>query len=71
MSWGSTRDIFPYEELCKLVFPIPPMHIQESIANIYKVYLKRKEINDKLKEKIKEVCPVLVKGALDEGSKVG
>lgn len=69
MSWGSTRDTFSYDELCKLEFPIPPLEIQKNIADVYSVYLKRKEINNKLKEKIKEICPVLIKGALDEGRK--
>lgn len=68
-SEGSAYEFLNYDNIANYYIPIPPMHIQESIANIYKVYLKRKEINDKLKEKIKEVCPVLVKGALDEGSK--
>lgn len=69
VSWGSTRDIFSYDELCRLEFPIPPLEIQKSIADVYSVYLKRKEINNKLKEKIKEICSILIKGALDEGRK--
>lgn len=69
VSWGSTRDIFSYDELCRLEFPIPPLEIQKSIADVYSVYLKRKEINNQLKEKIKEICPILIKGALDEGRK--
>lgn len=69
MSWGSTRDTFSYDELCKLEIPIPPLEIQKSIADVYSVYLKRKKISNKLKEKIKEICPILIKGALDEGRK--
>lgn len=69
MSWGSTRDTFSYDELCKLEIPIPPLEIQQSIADVYSVYLKRKKISNKLKEKIKEFCPILIKGALDEGRK--
>lgn len=65
--WGSTRDVFPFTELCKLKFPIPPIEVQKSIAELYKVYNQRKEINEKLKAQIKDICPILVKGAIDEG----
>lgn len=65
--WGSTRDVFPFTELCKLKFPIPPIEVQKSIAELYKVYNQRKEINEKLKTQIKDICPILVKGAIDEG----
>lgn len=66
-AWGSTRDVFPYSELCKLEFPIPSIDIQKSIVEIYEVYLKRMEINERLKEQMKNICPVLIKGSLEEG----
>lgn len=62
--WGSTRDVFPFTELCKLKFPIPPIEVQKSIAELYKVYNQRKEINEKLKAQIKDICPILIKGSL-------
>lgn len=49
--------------------PVPPMTIQQSIVNIYTVYKARKEINEKLKTQIKDICPILIKGSLDEGRK--
>lgn len=67
-AWGSTRDVFPFSELCKLKFPIPDITIQKSIANIYNVYIERKEINEKLKAQIKDICPILIKGSLEEGN---
>ena len=65
-AWGSTRDVFPFEELKKLRFPIPNIEIQSDVINIYKVYKIRKEINEKLKNKIKELCPILIKGSIEE-----
>ena len=65
-AWGSTRDIFPFEELCKLEFPIPEISIQQDIVNIYNAYVMRKHINDRLKERIKNMCPILIKGSLEE-----
>ena len=66
-AWGSTRDVFDYDELCQLEFPIPDITTQQSIMNIYNQYIARKEINEKLKTQIKDLCPILIKGSLEEG----
>ena len=65
-AWGSTRDVFDYDELCQLEFPIPDITTQQSIMNIYNQYIARKEINEKLKTQIKDLCPILIKGSLQE-----
>ena len=66
-SWGSARETFSFEDMCDVEIPIPDIKIQKSIADIYNVYITRKEINERLKEQIKKMCPVLIKGALEEG----
>ena len=65
-SYGTTRDVFPFEELCKLEFPIPSLEVQENVANIYKCYLERQRIAESLKEQLKNICPVLIRGSLEE-----
>lgn len=66
-AWGSTRDVFDYDELCQLEFPIPDKAVQQSIVNIYNQYIARNKINEKLKTQIKDLCPILIKGSLEEG----
>ena len=68
-AWGSTRDVFSFEELCKLEFPIPDISVQQSIVNIYNAYVLRKDINERLKAQIKDICPILIKGAVKEGER--
>lgn len=68
-SWGSARENFTFEDMKNVKIPVPPMTIQQSIVNIYTVYKARKEINEKLKSQIKDICPILIKGSLDEGRK--
>ena len=63
-SYGTTRDVFPFEELCKLEFPIPSLEVQENVANIYKCYLERQRIAAQLKEQLNNLCPILIKGSL-------
>ena len=64
-SYGTTRDVFPFEELCKLRFPIPNMTVQTNVANIYKCYLERQRIAAQLKEQLNNLCPILIKGSLE------
>lgn len=69
ISFGTTRDIFTFKDMGELSIPIPSIEIQQSIVDIYKVYLQRKEINERLKEQIKSICPILIKGSLEEARK--
>ena len=66
-SWGSARETFTWNDLVEVEIPIPDIEIQKSIANVYSVYIKRKEINEQLKAQIKEICPILIRGSLEEG----
>ena len=68
-SWGSARETFDWEEMQEVRLPIPDVEIQKDIVNIFEVYKTRKEINEKLKSQIKNICPILIKGSLDEGRK--
>lgn len=65
-SWGSARETFNWDDMCDVKIPIPDITIQKSIAEMYTVYNKRKEINEQLKAQIKNICPILIKGSLEE-----
>lgn len=66
-SWGSARETFDWSEMCNVEVPIPDIKIQKSIAEIFAVYNERKSINERLKARIKDICPILIKGSLEEG----
>ena len=63
---GSVRDTFNFSSMKEVEIPIPKIEIQKDIVNIYQTYLIRKEINEKLKNKLKELCPILIKGSIEE-----
>ena len=65
-SWGSARETFTWNDLIEVEIPIPDITIQKSIAEMYTVYNTRKRINEQLKAQIKEICPILIKGSLEE-----
>ena len=65
-SWGSARETFDWDDMKAVKIPIPDIGVQQSIVNIYQVYITRREINEKLKKQIKDICPILIKGSLEE-----
>ena len=69
-SWGSARETFDWEEMCDVRIPIPKIEVQQDIVNIFEALNARKEINEKIKEQIKDICPVLVKGSIEEAKKI-
>ncbi len=66
-SWGSARETFDWSEMQTVEIPIPDIKLQKAIANVYNVYIDRKRINEQLKAQIKDICPILIRGSLEEG----
>ena len=66
-SWGSARETFDWSEMCNIEIPIPDIGIQKAIAEMYAVYNTRKKINEQLKAQIKDICPILIRGSLENG----
>lgn len=68
-SWGSARENFSFNDMENVRIPIPNIYIQKSITDIYNIYRKRKEISEKLKAQIKDICPILIKGSIEEAAR--
>lgn len=66
-SWGSARETFPLEELRRYEIPIPDIEVQKDIVNIFEAYGTRKQMVEKLSRIQKKICPVLIRGAIEEG----
>ena len=64
---AGVRGTFDYEFMEDVEIPIPDIQVQKAIAGMYSVYVQRKELNEKLKAQIKNICPILIKGSLEEG----
>nr|MBQ4455505.1 restriction endonuclease subunit S [Clostridia bacterium] len=65
-SLGSARETFDWAEMCEVEIPIPDIKVQKAIAEIFSVYVERKKINEQLKAQIKDICPILIKGSLED-----
>lgn len=66
MSKGSAHEFFEYSDMEEVEIPIPDIKVQKVIAELYTVYNTRKKINEQLKSQIKDICPILIKGSLEE-----
>ena len=65
-SWGSVREILDWETLGSFSIPIPPINVQKSIVEVYNCYIERKTTSEKLKQLIERICPILIKGSVEE-----
>lgn len=68
-SWGSARENFSFVDMTNVQIPIPNIQTQQAIADVYSTYITRKRINEQLKVQIKDICPILIKGSLEEGER--
>jgi|TARA_B110000091_G_scaffold212939_1_gene260888 type I restriction enzyme S subunit len=64
-SWGSARESFDWDAMCEVKIPIPDSKVQEAIITIYQTLETRKDLNENLKSKIKPLCPILMRGVVE------
>lgn len=69
MSDASIRTNLDMDRFYEIEIPIPSHEIQKSVVEIFHAYNERKEINEKLKAQIKDICPILIKGSIEEARK--
>ena len=69
MSDSSIRTNLDLDRFYETKVPVPDSKMQNSIVQLYSVYTTRRRINEQLKSRIKDICPILIKGSLEEGRK--
>ena len=65
---ASVRANLDLDRFYEIQIPLPSIEKQQSVANIYVAYMLRREINEQLKVQIKDICPILIKGSVEEAS---
>ncbi len=66
ISDSSVRTNLDLERFWEIKIPIPEEKLRIAIAELYTVYNTRKKINEQLKAQIKDICPILIRGSLEE-----
>lgn len=69
MSDTNVRSGMEKKRFYELEIPVPNIEIQRDVIEIYNAYIMRKEINERLKAQIKDLCPILIKGSIEEARK--
>lgn len=65
---ASVRANLDLDRFYEIQIPLPDTEKQQAIANIYIAYMLRREINEQLKAQIRNICPILIKGSVEEAS---
>ena len=66
MSDSSVRANLDLPRFFEIEIPVPKYEEQVLIVDIYNAYLLHREINEQLKAQIKGICPILIKGSVEE-----
>ena len=61
---GSVRSNLDLDKFYRIKIPLPDIKIQQSITDVYSCYIERKRIAEELREELKNICPLLLRGAL-------
>ncbi len=64
LSDTNVRSGMEKKRFCEIEIPIPDIQKQKALVEMYNVYIERRSINEKLKQQIKNLCPILIKGSL-------
>ena len=67
VSDSSIRSNLDLDRFYEIQIPIADEKTQKSIIEIFNVYTSRRNINEQLKAQIKNICPILIKGSIEEG----
>ncbi len=66
-SWGSAREVLALDDLGRFEIPVPDVDIQQDIINIFTELNRRKRLLEQLTTLQKNLCPILIRGAAQEG----
>lgn len=65
-SQGSARETFNRDEMCHVRIPISDIATQQYVMAFNRSWRTRQRVNEQLKERLKSICPILVKGSIEE-----
>lgn len=62
-SWGSARETFNWEDMCRVKIPLPPIKVQRAIVALYHCAEEARRIASEAKEQLAQVCPAMIQRA--------
>lgn len=59
-SWGSARETFTWNDMCRMKVLKPSIEVQRAIVDIYHCARRAKEISEEASQQLKTICPALM-----------
>ena len=66
-SWGSARETFNWSDMCRVMIPLPPKDVQESVVAVYRAAMEAKRIAAEADELSRQICPALIQHVVRGG----
>jgi len=60
-SWGSSTEIFSWEEMCNTLLPVPSIEKQRELVKEYNIVVNRLKLNNNLIKKLEETAQTIYK----------
>ena len=70
-SHGSVREIFDWDEMCRVELPVPDIKEQEKIVNTYNTITKRIQLKQKINENLEKTALYLFEKTIAQKEKNG
>lgn len=65
-SWGSARETYKWEDLCRFQIPLPSLEVQKAIVNIFQCAKEAKHIAEEADKLSREICPALIQKVIHD-----
>jgi len=62
-SWGSARETFNWEDMCRVKIPLPPIEVQRAIVALYRCAEEARKIAEEAKAQLALACPAMIQQA--------
>ena len=63
---ASIRSNLDLDRFYDMLIPLPSIDTQKNVVKIFRCYIERQRIAAQLKEQLNNLCPILIKGSLEE-----
>ena len=62
-SWGSARETFNWDDMCRVKIPLPPIEVQRAIVALYRCAEEARKIAAEARLQLTQVCPAMIQRA--------
>lgn len=69
LSDASIRANLDLNSFLEIEMPIPESDLRDALCDLYSVLRIRSDVNDRLKSQFKDICPILIRGSIEEASR--